>query len=188
MDDIIGVVVVIIAIAIGSLIKRVRAAGAKTERDRRLHPGPARKPEGYGPPARSDQTTPQSPLERVRQFFEEIETEARRQGAPLRPATARPEVRRVPQPAKRRKAAAVGPEVVQPEEKGISGRGRLAERLAEKERTAPQAAEPVPRKRLSALSVILSSERNELEKAVLLSEILGRPVAFRGSPSPRFRG
>ena len=74
---------------------------------------------------------------------------------------------------------------------GSSG-GDLAETMRAKGVESDKVSSPVmlvheQTTRKSSIADILSSERSDLAKAILLTEIIGYPVAMRDSPIPRMR-
>ncbi|HUW57461.1 MAG TPA: hypothetical protein VMZ92_12560 [Planctomycetota bacterium] len=181
-----------LAILIGSLIKSYREAKAREETGRRLHPEAKDRPVTpvAGPPAGQ---RPVSTLRKVRTFLEDLQKEAQRSqelGTKPLPSGAPRPVRRVvrrkpPVPAKAEKPP-------EPEAEPDEPREGLAERMAardKKEGIAPalRGRDVEAEQRVEPLRAILESQRNDLGKAILLTEILSKPVAFRGSPIPRYR-
>ena len=190
-----------IAFAIGTLIKRSREAKARDERQRRVHPKSEEKPvmpasRPQGPQKR------ESPLKKVRTFFEELQKEAQRaaqaaQGRQPLPSGRRRVVRRVvrrKEPAPAKTETAKRKPTDEPKREGL--RERMAEgdkadrekadREKAAERVSAGAKEPA-KKRVQPLRAILESQRTHLGKAILLTEILTKPVSLRGSPVPRWR-
>ena len=142
--DLLILVLLGIAAAVGGLIKTYREAKARAEKRSRAHPG---------------QTTEPPPVRRVRKVP--------RQAEPVIATLEKPQAK----VAKHR-------------------RGGLREEMAarEEERQTARVVVGVPVKpRLTGISAILASRRTDLEKAILMTEILGRPVSHRDSPVPRFR-
>ncbi|HUV38248.1 MAG TPA: hypothetical protein VMY39_01480 [Planctomycetota bacterium] len=204
--------VVGIAVGIGALIKAHRE---KKERDERLRRLGDRDPREGGttarPPERSG-TGPSttSPLEEVRRFFEEVQRKGREQREQRKEQKPMPSDKRAPEPEDRRKPLpSQRPEVVTPKATMPVQRPRRVRRVA-KPRVLPVVEEVVevetPRVAFVAetpaaampahpatrtpptLARLLASKRSDLAKAVLLTEILVKPVAFRrSSPVPRFR-
>jgi len=180
MDDLVILILIAVAVGIGALIKKSRAAKAREERERRIHPErPKRQETPWAKPAGT------SPLAEVKRFFQEIQAEARKQQQPQRPPLPSRRVRRVRKVVRPPKPVAVKPEKPK-EEPAVR---RVVRPLATTEDTETTVVRPSAgqKPRVSKLSAILASDRKDLAKAVLAAEILGRPVAMKGSWIPRYR-
>jgi len=178
MGDLTVLLVIGVIAVIGTLVRAYRGAKARNERLRQLHPRPEQEPLSSVPKPETS-----SPLEQFRQFMEQVQAESRQRQPMAGPAPTQQVVRRVkkvvqpPQPSR-----------LKPEEelKAQAGRGKLSEQFAQGDAKAAVPREE-PKEAVSPLAAIAGSERSELEKAVLLSEILGRPVSLRRPVVPRFR-
>ena len=180
VSDLILLIVVGLAVAVSALVKSFRERKAREERMYRLRHHEA----GQDPVASPPKPAAPSPLLQFRQFMEQLQGQSGKGQMEAPPASSQqqrihpagPGVR-PPQavPVHPVKQAAVRP-----------GRGKLTEHLDEKEAKAPVVAQP-PHERVSPLAAIYGSERSDFEKAVLLSEVLGKPVTLRRPVPPRQR-
>jgi len=201
MSDLLILVLFGAAAAITTLVRSYRRAKERAEKERRLHPKSEEKP--VTPVSRPSAVRPsESPLKKVRTFFEELQKEAQRaaqaaQGREPLPSGRPRVVRRV---VRRKAPAPAKTETAKRKPRGEPKREGLRERMAEgdkadrekaerekaAERVSAGAKEPA-KKRVQPLRAILESQRTQLGKAILLTEILTKPVSLRGSPVPRWR-
>ena len=200
MDSGVEVVIVVIGLIIVGIYRLVKAAQEARQRQearRRLSQSGRR--QGSQPQRPTSQTEPrqtpaQTPgggsiLQQFRDLIEAGREAERPKPTPVRPASQQPRVQPTPvakptpsRPARRvvRRKVAPPPEPDTPSLRRSRVSRPAVARVARAKQTKPGRRSP-------ALHDILASSRSDLAKAVLLAEVLGRPVGMRRGRVPRYR-
>jgi hypothetical protein len=193
VGNLIFLVVVGLAVAISAIVKSYRESKAREERMRRLHQQP-----GQDPIASSPKPAAPSPLLQFRQFMEQLKAQSgqgQARSGEGQAQSGRGQMKAPPpfQPQHPVRHAGLGarpPQAlpVKPGEQAAArpGRGMLTEHLDEKEAKAPVVTQAPP-PAVSPLAGVIGSQRSDFERAVLLSEILGKPVTLRRPVPPRLK-